>query len=149
MVEAAFILPVLITFVFGSIDFARMYRTREQLQQAARDGVAFAQFNPSKTNSTCTGSANGSDIYDKILASDTGLPISPTSDITLYHGTHPTPSYALVFTQYADPCKESFKAGDYVKVTVSHTLSIFTPGLNYIVGNTIKLSASATVQVQL
>lgn len=50
--EFAIILPLLLTIVWGSVDFGRFFHTRYSVINAAREGAAHASVTSSTSNST-------------------------------------------------------------------------------------------------
>ena len=65
--ELAIVLPVLVSVVFGIIDFARLFNAEIQVSQAAREGVRLA----SLVTTTNTPAYTAADVTDRVQAGGT------------------------------------------------------------------------------
>ena len=136
LLELALCLPALATLVFGAVDLGRVYRTENRLKNAAREGANFAQFFPSKVDSTCAITA-AADIKDKAtledptLSSLSGFAVTVQRNGVTYSG-----------------CSQTFSAGDVVTVKVSATFTLVTPLIAALTGSTITISGTDQVEVQ-
>jgi Flp pilus assembly protein TadG len=59
VLEAAFIVPILVTLAFGMAEFSYFFFVKHTLEGAAREGARNA-ITPTATNATATAAANGS-----------------------------------------------------------------------------------------
>jgi Flp pilus assembly protein TadG len=66
LVEFAFTLPILLTFVFGLMEICLMFYTREYISELAREGTRYAIVH----GSTCATSPNGASCTASPTASD-------------------------------------------------------------------------------
>jgi Flp pilus assembly protein TadG len=139
LVETAIIISVLAVFVFGVVDFGRVYNLGNRLSGAAQEGAAYAQYNP-RAVSGCTG---GADITSRAAGSDTGL----VSDADL------TVSVAKVISggmTAITGCNAgaTVSPGDRIRVTVTHHFEVYTPLVAQIVGSSLIISRTEEVVFQ-
>lgn len=95
-VEMALVLPILISLVFGIIDFSRIFNAEIQLSQAAREGARLA--------------AIGAPTYTSTQAVDRALQAAPNPGFTSTQISVPT----------VQMCSSSSGLNDVAKVVVSY-----------------------------
>lgn len=155
LVELALILPVVAILTFGTIDLVRAYRLNVRLENAAREGAAFAQIFPNDAD--CPTGADGdiNDIVGRVELEDPGLASEPSFGIRTLAG--PVGGTLTEYYDSAGPTPDRCKsdgdsgvvtAGQRVKVEVRATFDVLTPLVEGLVGNTIDMTSSAEVLVQ-
>jgi hypothetical protein len=133
IVELALIAPVMAILVFGVLD-----RMNIRLENAAREGAAFAQVYPNDV--TCGPSGS---IVGQVAAEDPGLDALPDYDV-IVRGQDDDGDWVVM-----DGCNGSVSsAGERVRVEVSVRYDIVTPLVAQAVGNAITLTGAAEVRVQ-
>jgi Flp pilus assembly protein TadG len=139
MVELALITPVLALVVLGTLDLTRCYRMQIRLENAAREGGAYAQVHPGEV--TCEGD---DDIVDRVVDEDEGLSALPgfvvavTRDDASGDATVPVHGCRQV----------AFSPGDRVRVEATATYPIVTPLVQRAVGTHLTVTGSYEVVVQ-
>ena len=119
-VEAAFIVPIMILIVFGSLDFGRALWWKIQVTNAAREGASYARLFP----------CNAAGITARV---DAELGHAPNQPVVI----SPTPTSACTATDYQT-----------VTVTVSESVPFLTPGLSLVAGQTgVTVSGDQSVSV--
>ena len=155
LVELAFILPVFALLVFGTIDLVRAYRLDVRLENAAREGAAFAQIRPNDVD--CASGPNGdvNDIIGRVTLEDADLPSVPGFIVRSSYGDAGSPlvEYYDSSVPTADRCRSEgdaavVGAGQRVEVEVGATFDVLTPLIGAIVGDTIDMTSAAEVEVQ-
>lgn len=139
IVELALILPVMALLVMGVLDLGRGYQLDIRLENAAREGAAFAQIYPN--NVTCGDAGN---IRARAIAEENVLQTMPGFDVEVHRrNTDGT------WSELPDGCSGSLaKAGDRIRVQVHADFDVVTPIVERVVGSTIAMSRSADVRVQ-
>ena len=98
--ELAIVLPVLVSVVFGIIDFARLFNAEIQVSQAAREGVRLA----SLVTTTNTPAYTAADVTDRArLAAPPGFGSATPVTVALVRAcpnTVATPPVAVVRVTY-------------------------------------------------
>jgi Flp pilus assembly protein TadG len=140
IVETALLLPVLAIFVFGIIDFGRVYHLRSRLSGAAQEGAAYAQHNP-RAVSGCTG---GADITTKAKASDSDFVTDTAVTVTVAKVT----SGGNIAITGCNTSAVTVTSGDRLQVTVSHNFKVITPLIAQIVGSNNVISRTEEVVFQ-
>ncbi len=139
LVELALIAPVMMLLVFGVLDLTRAYRMQIRLENAAREGAAFAENHPNDVD--CAGD---DDIQGHVMAEDDSLSSLTNFTIEVWTDTEGTSDMALPITgcggTYGD-------RGDRVRVDVRSDFAVMTPMIQRIVGSTIEITGSAMVEV--
>lgn len=133
LVELALILPVLALLVFGTVDVARAYRLQVRLENAAREGAAFAQIYPNDVDG-CLSSPD--DIEDYVLLEDSTL---ADPDVAVFREDG---------SEHEKCGVGDADAGERLRIEVSATFDVLTPLVENIVGDTLRLTGDAEVVVQ-
>jgi Flp pilus assembly protein TadG len=137
MVEFALLLPVLLLLLVVAVDVGRMFATYVAVNNAAREGVAFASANPTKVTST-----------------DNPDPENVTyrARQEVENPTDPRFTAVTVATPVCNPapCPTVLGTGggSTIKITVSTSFTFFTPMVSAVLGSAVQLSASATAVIQ-
>ncbi len=138
IVEFAVLAPVMVLIVMGVVDLARGYQMQIRLENAAREGAAYAERYP---NDVSCAAAN--DITDRVIAED-GVNTLPEFQVAVFAedagGTMTVPLTGCGGTT-AD-------SGDRVLVEVSGRFDILTPLVAQAVGGSIDITGSAEVKAR-
>lgn len=138
IVELALIAPVMVVLVMGVLDLGRAYRLNIRLENAAREGAAFAQVYP---NDVTCGSAGS--IHGHVEAEEPALKSTPGFQIVvLGQGA------GGAFTPMTGCTGSVATPGERVRVNVSARYDIVTPLVAQAVGGSLTLVGSAEVRVQ-
>jgi hypothetical protein len=138
IVELALIAPVMAILVFGVLDLSRAYRMNIRLENAAREGAAFAQVYPNDVSCGPSGS-----IVGQVEAEDPGLDDLPGYEVVVLGQDDDGDWVAM------SGCTGTVSsAGERVRVEVSVRYDIVTPLVAQAVGNAITLTGAAEVRVQ-
>jgi PKD repeat protein len=133
VVEFAIVLPVMLLLLLMAIDFGRLFFSYVQINNAAREGAAYAAANPTDLSGITTYARQETDAQ------------SQRGEGTL-----------AVSAACADPsgvaiaCVDATGgagAGNRITVTVKEPFSFLTPLINTVFGNNLDMSASATAAV--
>jgi Flp pilus assembly protein TadG len=137
MVEFALLVPVLLLLLVVAIDFGRLFATFVAVNNAAREGVAFASAHP--TQITSADNADPDNVTYR-----TRQEVANPSDSRFTAVTVGTPSCS------PSPCPTILGTGggSTIKITVSTPFGFFTPIISAVLGSSIRLYASATAVVQ-
>lgn len=139
IVELALIAPVMVLLVFGVLDLARGYKMQIRLENAAREGAAFAQVQPNRVD----GCANGQDIVSRVHAEDEGLALMPIDVVVL------TEDSLGAAVEPVSGCTGTHGLpGKRQRVEVSAAFDVLTPIVERVVGDTIIITGAAEVEVQ-
>lgn len=145
LVELAIVIPVLTLIVFTSIDFGRMAQYQNKLSNAAREGAAVVQLDPTAVNSGCRGTKNVIDAargQNTDLAASDGYAVSvakknlATGALTPYTGCG-SASGGVVLAP-----------GDRVVVTVNVKMTMSSPLTVKEMGSNPTVTRSVEVVVQ-
>lgn len=136
--ELALIAPVMVLLVMGVLDLGRAYQMDIRLENAAREGAAFAQLHPN--DAFCE---SGSDIEARVVAEEPGVSATPGFSVRVFGENS---SGDMVEVTGCDG--EVVVSGGRVSVDVSATYTIMTPLVASAVGSSIDLTRSAEVRVQ-
>ena len=137
--EFAVLAPVMALIVMGVIDLARGYQMQIRLENAAREGAAFAQLHPNDIS--CD---SGTDIRDRVTAEEDGVDGLPDFRIEVF-GEDASGDLTVPVTGCDGSTAES---GERVLVEVSATFEVLTPLVANLVGEGIDITGSATIEVQ-
>lgn len=138
VVELALITPVLALVVMGTLDLARCYRMQIRLENAAREGGAYAQVHPGEV--TCEGD---DDIVDRVTDEDEDLSTLPGFVVEVTRN-----DTAGDATVPVSGCRQTtFEAGDRVRVEATATYLIVTPLVQRAVGTHLTVTGSYEVVV--
>lgn len=138
IVELALIAPVMAILVFGVLDLSRAYRMNIRLENAAREGAAFAQIFP---NQVSCGAAP--DIEDRVRAEEPAL-ASTTGFAIEVLGQDATDA----FVPMTGCTGTEASPGERVRVEVRAQFDIMTPLVASVVGSSLTLEGHAEVRVQ-
>ena len=133
--EFALLAPVMVVLVMGVIDLARGYQMQIRLENAAREGAAFAQIYPNDV--TCGDWGN---ITEHAMSEDLDLP----GTVSVF-GEDIAGDLTVPVTGCGGDVVES---GERVLVEVSQTFDVLTPMIENIVGSEILLTGSAEIEAQ-
>lgn len=136
--ELALIAPVMVLLVMGVLDLGRAYRMNIRLENAAREGAAFAQIFPNDVSCGAGGS-----IRDRVEIEEPALSSTPGWTIRVL-GQDATDTFVPM-----DGCTGTTASpGERVRVEVEARFDIMTPLVANVVGNSITLQGHAEVRVQ-
>ena len=113
--------PVMVLLVMGVLDLGRAYRMNIRLENAAREGAAYAQFYPNRFQ--CGGS---DDIDGRVRAEDAGIVSMPGFSIRSYTADSTTPDPATCSTVPGAP-------GERRRIEVSADFVVLTPVVQEVV----------------
>ncbi len=137
--ELALLAPVMVILVMGVLDLGRAYRMNIRLENAAREGAAFAQVYPNDVASC----PSGDSILGQVEREEPALKASPAFTIVVEgQGAGGT------FTPMSGCAGTVATAGERVRVRVSARYDIMTPLVSQAVGTSLTLTGDAEVRVQ-
>lgn len=139
IVELAFIAPVLALIVMGVLDLARGYQLQIRLENAAREGAAFARVQPNDVS--CPGDA---DIVGRVTAEEERIASQAGFRIVVL-GEDAGGAMTVPVTGCGGTTVTS---GERVRVEAIATFDVLTPMVERIVGSTIDISGAAEVEAQ-
>jgi hypothetical protein len=137
-VELALIAPVMVLLVMGVLDLGRGYQMQIRLENAAREGGAFAQLHPNDVS--CD---TGPDVEARVVAEEPGVSATPGFSIRVF-GENSSGDLVEVTGCGGD----TVDSGRRVRVDVSGTYHIMTPLVASVVGSSIEVTGDAEVRVQ-
>ena len=133
--EFALLAPVMVLLVMGVVDLARGYQMQIRLENAAREGAAFAQLNPNDVTcgdfGTITEHAMGEDLRMAGTVRVFGEDVSGNMTVPITGCT-----------------SDTVESGERVLVEVSQSFDVITPMIEDIVGSEIELTGSAEIEAQ-
>lgn len=139
ILELALITPVMVLIVMGVLDLARGYQMQIQLENAAREGAAFAQIFP---NDVSCGTAD--DVTARVTDEESGVASLPDFRVAVF-----AESSSGELTVPVTGCGGTTAAsGGRVLVEVSATFDVVTPMVQRVVGNEINIAGAAEIVVQ-
>jgi Flp pilus assembly protein TadG len=121
-------MPIMLALLLGAVDMGRLFYTYISVQNAAREGAAYAAFHPgcpSNTGAECADPNNSTYVARQEMGGDTGLGVAVSCTVACVATTGPT--------------------GNTVTVTATGTFMFLFPGLD---GEGLNLSASTTAVIQ-
>ncbi len=139
IVELALITPVMVLIVMGVLDLARAYQLQIRMENAAREGAAYAQIYPNRVD--CAGT---DDITGRILNEQSGAASLPNFRITVL-SEDPGGNLTVPVTGCADAGPA---AGERVRVEVSSDYALITPMVAKAVKGPIVVTGAAEIEVQ-
>ena len=137
LVELAIAIPFLALVAFGVLDLARAFRLQSQLRNAAREGAAFAQYEP-----TAVSAGGGCDDPDNINWHATA------EEASIGAGAVVTVTDVTTGTDVVGCYSATVSPGRRVKVTVAKSFRVLTPMIGHIVGTDVTVRGSTEVVVQ-
>jgi Flp pilus assembly protein TadG len=135
IIEFALLGPVMIVLVMGVIDLARGYRSQIRLENAAREGAAFAQIYP---NDVTCGDFGTIEAHAMSEDPDMGGTVRVFGEDAGGELTVPVLGCG----------GDVVVSGERVLVEVSASFDVMTPMIESIVGNEIVLTGSAEIEAQ-
>lgn len=138
LVELAFVAPVMALIVMGVVDLTRAYRMQIRLENAAREGAAYAVIDPNRYK--CTD--GGGDVYGRVISEDPEIESLPGFTVEVWTDTDGTEDMAVKLDSCGGTEGDS---GDRIRVDVKATFDVLTPMLEELVGDTIEVTGSAMV----
>jgi Flp pilus assembly protein TadG len=138
LIELALLLPLLATCVLGVVDLGRMWQLKNRLTNAAREGVAVAQYSPGSVDPNCHGHVN---VTDAVVGEDaeSPFPATPVVIVTVTHGGVRRP--------YTGCTDAVVVAGDEVEVRATVRVQYLAPGLAALLGSDVGVSGFAHAAV--
>lgn len=133
--EFALLAPVMVLLVMGVVDLARGYQMQIRLENAAREGAAFAQIYPNDVTCGLWGT-----IVEHALSEDVDMP----GTVRVF-GEDASGNLTVSVTGCGSDVVES---GERVLVEVSQSFDVITPMIEDIVGSEIRLTGSAEIEAQ-
>lgn len=133
--EFALLAPVMVVLVMGVVDLARGYQMQIRLENAAREGAAFAQIYPNDV--TC---GDFGTIVDHAMGEDAGM-----SGAVRVFGEDAAGDLTVPILGCDGDVVES---GERVLVEVTQSFDVITPMIEDIVGSEIQLTGSAEIEAQ-
>jgi Flp pilus assembly protein TadG len=118
LVEVAIIVPILLLFICGIVDFGRILNASSSLNMVTQESVRLAGLGKSDVEVTQFA-------YNKVNTSNRA-----TLNVNI------NPSYALR------------KPGDYVTVEISYDVKYITPLVNIILPSPLKIKSKSTIRVE-
>lgn len=124
-------------FVFGVVDLGRAYRLKTQLANAAREGAAFAQYEPGHVDNSGVTCADPDNVVfvarnETVPANSFNVGVTKASDGSAVTG--------------CDLMK--LAPGSTVVVSASAPFAVLTPLVSAVVGRTLTLRAQVSMVVQ-
>lgn len=135
LIEFAILAPVMVLVVMGVIDLGRAYQMQIRLENAAREGAAFAQLDPNFVTCGVTGN-----ITDQALREDDRM----DGDVRVF-AEDENGDLTVELTGCAG---DVARQGERVLVEVSATFDVLTPMVERVVGDEIELTGTAAIEVQ-
>lgn len=137
MVEFALLLPALLLLLVVAIDFGRLFATYVAVNNAAREGAAFASAHPTFISSG--DNADPENVTYRVRLEVTNPSDARFTAITVAApACNPAPCPAVIGTG----------GGSTIKITVQTSFGFFTPLVSSVFGGSLQLSASATAAIQ-
>lgn len=133
--EFALLAPVMVLLVMGVVDLARGYQMQIRLENAAREGAAFAQLNPNDV--TC---GDDGSITAHAMGEDPGM----TGTVRVF-GEDASGNMTVPITGCSS---DTVVSGERVLVEVSQSFDVITPMIEDIVGSEIELTGAAEIEAQ-
>jgi Flp pilus assembly protein TadG len=139
LVEFAILLPLVALIGFGAVDLGRAFRAVNEVRNAAREGAAHAQLNPSRlAGSSCT-TADTAQWHARNEGGSAGATLAV--EVLTPAGTYRSS------TAGCSPVTPAAFSGENVTVTVSRPFKVLTPLVSAVTGNPT-IRSSVTVRVQ-
>jgi Flp pilus assembly protein TadG len=139
LVEFALLLPLLALVCLGTVDLGRAYATFNQVKNAAREGAAYAQLQPSRLAGTACTTPDSAQWHARNEAGSAGSGFAV--EVTTPAGTYSSADTGC------GPFSAAAAAGQDVTVRVSTSFTVLTPLVRAVTGNPT-ISSSDTVRVQ-
>ena len=128
LAELALAAPIMLALLLGAVDLGRLFFTYIGVENAAREGAAYAAFHPgcpSNTGGQCADPSNVTYVARQELGGDTQLSVTMTC---------------------SSSCTSSTTvAGNTATVTVTRVFTFLFPGLG---GTSLTLGAATTAVIQ-
>jgi Flp pilus assembly protein TadG len=138
MVEFTLVLPMLLLILLGAVDFGRVFFTYIDVNNAAREGAAYAALDPNNTNAITTHAQQETNAQAKTQEGG-----SVSLQVTVACSDASTG-----LTRTCQQAALAVSGTDYhVTVTVTEQFQFFTPFIGTFFGNPFTLTASTTAPV--
>jgi Flp pilus assembly protein TadG len=139
LVEFAILLPLVALLGFGTVDLGRAFRAVNEVRNAAREGAAHAQVNPSRlAGSGCT-TQDTAQWHARNEGGSGGSTL--VVEVSTPGGTYRSADAGC------SPLTPAAFSGENVTVTVSRPFKVLTPLVSAVTGNPT-IRSSMTVRVQ-
>lgn len=142
MVEVALVLPLLAMVTFGVLDLGRAYRLRTSLANAAHEGAAYAQYNPTQVANVGACADPNNILFATRNEEGVAKGFTVTVQYTAQASETPPATWSTI-----TGCGTNVAAGR-VAVTASAPFVLLTPLVSSIVGPEIILRERSEVVVQ-
>ena len=138
VLELALVTPILAMLVLGILDLTQCYHMQIRLENAAREGGAYAQLRPG--NVTCA----DDDIIDRVVDEDDGMSALPGFAVhVLREDAAGEPTVPVT------GCGQTtIQPGEHVRVEAIARYPIVTPFVQRVLGTHVDLAGSYEVVVQ-
>lgn len=133
--EFALLAPVMVLLVMGVVDLARGYQMQIRLENAAREGAAFAQIYPNDV--TCGA-------FGTITEHAMGEDLDMSGTVRVFGEDAAGDLTVEIFTCDSDVVE----SGERVLVEVTQSFDVITPMIEDIVGSEIELTGAAEIEAQ-
>lgn len=149
LVEFALILPILVLFILGIIDFGFIFFNYLTVEEASRDAVRYAVLPNSSYNGVLT--TVSTDTSKKAVSCDNTTCPAPTSSTAVVTVSWTDPSTG---TQTVTPAAASgdtshpadWTSPNLITVKVQEIVPVFDPIMAAIVGQNVKVTATTTMR---
>ena len=141
VVELALIAPTVALIVMGVLDLSRAYRMQIQLENAAREGAAYALVEPNRYD---CGDAED-DVLGRTLSEDPDIASLPGFTVEVWTDTEGTDDMAIPLTGCSGTAGDR---GDRIRVDVRADFDVITPMVENLVGGALEITGSAIVEAQ-
>ena len=137
LAEFALVLPMLAMLVLGVVDLGRAYRLKTELANAAREGVMYAQYSPSRVDASAPACYDPENVAfvarnEGGPAASIGVLVSRASDKTAIVGCE----------------RVAVAPGTKIVVTTTAPFTVLTPLVSAVVGSQLTLRSSVEAVVQ-
>ena len=134
--ELALLSPIMVLIVMGVLDMARAYRMQIQLENAAREGAAYAQVFPNDVD--CA----GDDITARAVMEEDGVAALSQFEVAVF-AEDANGDFVVPVTGCGG---DIVQPGDRVLVEVSALFEVLTPMVERAVGSAIEVTGDAQVR---
>ena len=134
--ELAVLSPVMVLIVMGVVDLARAYRMQIQMENAAREGAAYAQVFPNDVD------CSGDDITARVTMEEAGVASLPQFQVAVF-AEDANGDFVVPVTGCGG---DVVQAGDRVLVEVSALFDVITPMVERAVGSAIEITGDAQIR---
>ncbi|MEW6474952.1 MAG: TadE/TadG family type IV pilus assembly protein [Actinomycetota bacterium] len=139
LVEFAILLPLVALISFGAIDLGRAFRAVNEVRNAAREGAAHAQLNPSRLAGLGCTTPDTAQWHARNEGGSGGTTLA--IDVSTPGGTFSSADAGCA------PLAPTASRGQSITFTVSRPFNVLTPFVRAVTGNPT-IRSSVTVRVQ-